>query len=272
MVDASGQGAFLSSKLGTRTFDKKLKRAALFAHYEGIRWPEGHREGDILLPIDQGVWYWVIPFSDSTASVGAVFEPSLAQESGARTLEERFDWLIARSPRMPALLEGSRRESKVFGISDYSTNSGKMAGDGFVLIGDAAAFLDPVFSTGVFLALATGERAALAVDRALARHGRLDAKDLVRYERDSRKLFTRFRRFVYNFYDPVFLEAFCTPNPPESMRKAVTTVLAGGVQDPPLRIRVWSRLMLWGIGVDRLRRRLGIGPKPVPMRRPEAAA
>ncbi len=160
----------------------------------------------------------------------------------------------------------------MFGISDYSASSGKMAGDGFVLVGDAATFLDPVFSTGVFLALATGERAARAVDRALTRHGRLDKRDLAGYEREAKKLFARFRRFVYNFYDPVFFEGFCTPDPPEPMRKAVTTVLAGGVEDPPLALKVWSQLMLWGIGVDRLRRRLGIGPKPVPMRRQEPAA
>jgi flavin-dependent dehydrogenase len=262
VVDASGQGAFLSKKLGTRRFDSRLKRAALFAHYEGIRWPQGHRSGDILLPIDDGVWYWIIPFSDGTSSVGAVFEPSIAQESGAPTLEERFDWLLARSPRMPALLEGSTRTSKVFAISDYSATSGKMAGDGYVLVGDAATFLDPVFSTGVFLALATGERAARAVDRALSKHGRLDAKDLTGYERDARKMFQRFRRFVYNFYDPVFFEAFCTPNPPNPMRRAVTTVLAGGVEKPPLALKIWTQLMLWGVGFDRLRRRVGLGPKP----------
>jgi flavin-dependent dehydrogenase len=272
VVDASGQWAFLSKKLGTRRFDSKLKRAALFAHYEGIRWPEGHQPGDILLPIDEGVWYWIIPFSDGSSSVGAVFEPSIAREARSSGLEERFDWLLARSPRMPALLEGSRRSSKVFAISDYSASSAKMAGDGYVLVGDAATFLDPVFSTGVFLALATGERAARAVDRALTKRGRLDGKDLGGYEREARKLFTRFRRFVYSFYDPVFFEAFCTPNPPEPMRKAVTTVLAGGVEEPPLSLRIWTRLMLWGVGVDRLRRRMGFGPKIEPGRRERSAA
>jgi flavin-dependent dehydrogenase len=262
VVDASGQGAFLSKKLGTRRFDSKLKRAALFAHYAGIHWPEANRPGDILLPIDEGVWYWIIPFSDGSASVGAVFEPSIAQKAGVADLEARFEWLIARSPRMPKLLEGSVRTSKVHGVSDYSASSGKMAGDGYVLVGDAATFLDPVFSTGVFLALATGERAAGAIDGALTKHGRLDAKDLARYEKESRKLFARFRRFVYNFYDPVFFEAFCTPDPPESMRKAVTTVLAGGVERPPLALKVWTQLMLWGVGFDRLRRRIGLGPKP----------
>ncbi len=272
VVDASGQGAFLSKRLGTRRFDSKLKRAALFAHYEGIRWPEGHRPGDILLPIDAGVWYWIIPFSDGTASVGAVFEPSIAQQAGAPSLEERFDWLLARSPRMPELLAGSTRTSRVHAISDYSATSGKMAGDGYVLVGDAATFLDPVFSTGVFLALATGERAARAIDAALSKHGRLDAADLVRYEREARKLFQRFRRFVYSFYDPVFFEAFCTPNPPESMRRAVTTVLAGGVEEPALSVKVWTRLMFLGVGIDRFRRRLGLGVKPEAMGRQQPAA
>jgi flavin-dependent dehydrogenase len=255
VVDASGQGAFLSKQLGTRRFDSKLKRAALFAHYEGIRWPDESRPGDILLPVGAGVWYWVIPFSDGTASVGAVFDPSLARQAGAPDLTARFDWMIARSPRMPKLLEGSRRTSKVFAISDYSATSAKMGGDGYVLVGDAATFLDPVFSTGVFLALATGERAAKAIDKALSKRGRLDAKDLKSYEKEARRLFARFRQFVYNFYDPVFFEAFCTPDPPEKMRQAVTTVLAGGVEDPPFALKVWTRLMLWGVGLDRFSRR-----------------
>jgi flavin-dependent dehydrogenase len=271
VVDASGQGAFLSRKFGNRTFDAKLKRAALFAHYEGIRWPEGHKAGDILLPISEGVWYWIIPFSDGTSSVGAVYEPALAQKAAAPTLEARFDWLLAYSPRMPGLLAGSRRTSSIHSISDYSAYSGKMGGDGWVLAGDAATFLDPVFSTGVFLALAMGIRAAEAVDRALKAHGRVDARDLVRYERQARKFVQRFRRFVYNFYEPVFFEAFCTPDPPRPMMRAVTRVLAGGVEDPPILQRIWTRLMLWGVGFDRVRRRLGLGGGVPASQRPTAA-
>jgi flavin-dependent dehydrogenase len=262
VVDASGQTGFVSQKLGTRRFDSRLKRAALFAHYEGIRWPEGHMPGDILLPIDRGVWYWIIPFSDGSASVGAVFEPSVAAESGAPTLEQRFDWLLTRSARMPALLVGSRRTSRVHAISDYSTYSGRMRGDGWVLVGDAATFLDPVFSTGVFLAMATGERAARSIDRALSRHGRVVERDLARYERQARTLFRRFRRFVYNFYDPVFFEAFCSKAPFDPMRAAVTTILAGGIEKVSLSSHLWTRLMFWGIGFDRLRRRIGLGPRP----------
>jgi flavin-dependent dehydrogenase len=254
VVDASGQTAFLSRKLGTRRFDAKLKRAAVFAHYDGVPRPPGKQAGDILLPAEEGVWYWIIPFSDGTSSVGAVFDPSVAGGTEGETLEQRFERLIARSGRMPELLGAGRRTSKVYGISDYSASSAKLRGDGYVLVGDAATFLDPVFSTGVFLALATGVRAAVAVDGALGRHGRVDSKDLKTYEREANRLFARFRRFVYAFYDPVFFEAFCTEAPNESMRAAVTSVLAGGVERVPFRARVWMNLMFWGIGFDRFQR------------------
>ena len=256
VVDASGQTALLSNRLGTRRFDKKLKRAAAFAHYEGVPRPPGSQAGDILLPIDDGVWYWIIPFSDGASSVGAVFDPKATRGPEGETLEARFERLIVRSARMPELLAGGRRTSKVYGISDYSAASARLAGDGYVLVGDAATFLDPVFSTGVFLAMATGVRAAAAIDRALARHGRVDARDLKSYQREAHRLFARFRRFVYAFYDPVFFEAFCAADPYDSMRAAVTSVLAGGVEKVPFAARIWMNLMFLGIGIDRWSRKL----------------
>ena len=274
VVDASGQEALLSRRLGTRRFDAKLKRAALFAHYEGGPRPAGRQAGDILLPIDEGVWYWIIPFSDGTSSVGAVFDPAITREMALRGKEESFTSLIARSKRMPDLLAGGRRISSVYGISDYSASSAKLRGDGYVLVGDAATFLDPVFSTGVFLAMATGERAGSAIDRALGRHGRVDSRDLARYEREANRLFARFRRFVYAFYDPVFFEAFCAENPPEVIRKAVTTVLAGGVERVPFARRVWMNLMFAGVAIDRFTKRLKarFGKPSVESREPKVAS
>lgn len=262
IVDASGQDALLSRRLGTRRFDPKLKRASLFAHYQGVARPEGRRAGDILLPVEEGVWYWIIPFSDGSSSVGAVFDPAVAREAESPDLEARFDWLLSRSARISKLLAGSRRISRVFGISDYSASSTRLAGDGYALVGDAATFLDPVFSTGVFLAMATGERAARSIDRALSKHDRVDAGDLRAYEREARRLFRRFRRFVYAFYDPVFYEAFCTKAPFEAIRASVTTILAGGIEKVPLSTRLWTNLMFWSVGIDRFRRRVGLGSKP----------
>ncbi|HSB36272.1 MAG TPA: NAD(P)/FAD-dependent oxidoreductase [Thermoanaerobaculia bacterium] len=255
VVDASGQGAVLSRKLGLRRFDPKLKRAALFTHYEGLRWPEESRPGDILLPIDQGVWYWIIPFSDGTCSVGGVFDPAEVRFGEGTSPETRFESLIERSSRMQALLSGARRVSKVHGVSDYSAHSPRLGGDGWVLVGDAATFLDPVFSTGVFLAMATGERAANAIDRALSRRGRVDARDFRAYARQAKRMFARFRKFVYNFYDPVFFEAFTAPQPPETIRAAVVTTLAGGVERTSPAMWLWTRAMFLGVAIDRFTRR-----------------
>ena len=256
VVDASGQGALLSLKLGLRRFDPKLKRACLFAHYDDFRWPDESTPGDILLPIDRGVWYWIIPFSDGTCSVGGVFDPADVRFAERASPEARFDEMLARSPRMIQMLEGARRISKVHGVSDYSASSQRLAGDGWALVGDAATFLDPVFSTGVFLAMATGERAARAIDRALSRRGRVDAGDFTAYQRQANRMFARFRKFVYNFYDPVFFESFCVPHPPETIRAAVTTILAGGVERRSVAMWVLTRLMFFGVGVDKFMRRL----------------
>jgi flavin-dependent dehydrogenase len=255
VVDASGQGALLSRKLGLRRFDPKLKRAALFAHYADLVWPAGSRPGDILLPIDQGVWYWIIPFSDGTCSVGGVFDPAEVRLPEGASAEAKYDALLARSPRVIRLLAGARRISGAHGVSDYSARSSRLGGDGWALVGDAATFLDPVFSTGVFLAMATGERAARAIDRALSRRGRVDAGDFAAYQRQANRLFARFRKFVYNFYDPVFFDAFTTPRPPESIRAAVTTTLAGGVERVSPAMWFWTRLMFWGVGIDRWTRK-----------------
>ena len=265
VVDASGQDALLSRQTGTRKFDAKLKRAGLFAHYEGIQWPEDQKPGDILLPIDDGVWYWIIPFSDGTCSVGAVFEPGVAARDGAvdaASLDDRFERLVERSPRMRELLAGARRTSRAVGISDYSTSSASAAGDGWVLVGDAATFLDPVFSTGVFLAMAMGVRAAAALDGALEKPGTPRAADLLPYAKAAERLVRRFRRFVYAFYDPVFFEAFCSKEPFDRMRASITTILSGGVERIPLSARIWIECVFLAVAFDRFRRRIGLGPKP----------
>lgn len=255
VVDASGQGALLSRQLGLRKFDPKLKRACIFAHYADVAWPKENHPGDILLPIDKGVWYWIIPFSDGTCSVGGVFDPAEVRFAEGASVEQRFEEMLARSGRMMDLLRGSRRISGAHGVSDFSSSATRLGGDGWALVGDAATFLDPVFSTGVFLAMATGERAAAAIDKALARKGRLDARDLRAYERQANRMFARFRKFVYNFYDPVFFEAFCTPHPPETIRAAVTTTLAGGVERVSPGLWFWTKMMFVGVGIDRITRR-----------------
>jgi flavin-dependent dehydrogenase len=255
VVDCSGQEALLSRKLGVRKFDKQLKRAALFAHYKGVPRPEGRAAGDILLPVENGVWYWLIPFSDGTTSVGGVFEPELLRQGAPQDSEARLEWMLDRSPQARRLLGPGERISKVYGISDYSAVSTKLAGEGWVLVGDAATFLDPVFSTGVFLAMATGIRAAETIDEALARRGTVRAGDFRLYTRQARAMFGRFRRFVYGFYDPTFFRLFCEEPPLDAMRAYVTTVLAGGVEHFGWREKFWTSSIFWGTAMEKRRLR-----------------
>ncbi|HXT51157.1 MAG TPA: tryptophan 7-halogenase, partial [Thermoanaerobaculia bacterium] len=136
----------------------------------------------------------------------------------------------------------------------------RFAGDGWVTVGDAAAFLDPVFSSGVHVALTTGTRAADDVGAVLARKGRLDAGDLAGYERFARRGLDRFRRYILGYYDPAFVGIFATEPPFEGVRAAVVSALAGGVFRMTLSQKLLEKLFF--MGVERHRKRMGRGSRP----------
>jgi flavin-dependent dehydrogenase len=260
VVDATGPAAFLASRLKIRRQDTKLRRAALYAHYTGVWRGEGERAGDILLPFLPDVWYWVIPFADGSASVGAVFDPALPGTLSGKTNVERLDELLGRSASMRAYLARATRASEPGAVSDYSFTATRHGGDGWVLAGDAATFLDPVFSTGVFLGMSAGLRAAKAIDAALAAKGRVDAADFDGYGRTTERMVARFRPFVYGYYDPVFTRMFCEEAPLDALRAAVTSTLAGDVENPSLGVRVFNRLTLVAFAFSRLVEKDGVVP------------
>ena len=251
VVDATGQAALLASRLRIRRQDSNLRKAALFAHFTGVFRADGERGGDILLPFLPEVWYWAIPFADGSASVGAVFAPAVLATLSGKTNLDRFEELLARSPKMREYLAVATRTSDVGSVSDYSFTSTRYGGDGWVLAGDAATFLDPVFSTGVFLGMSAGLRAAKVIDAALSAKGRVDAADFVSYGRTTERMVARFRPFVYGYYDPVFTRMFCEEAPLDALRAAVTSILAGDVENPPLAVRFFNRLTLTAFAIAR---------------------
>lgn len=251
VLDATGQAALLASRLKLRRQDPNLRKASFYAHFEGVFRGGGERAGDILLPFLPDVWYWVIPFSDGSASVGAVFAPELLETLSGRTAEERFEEVLGKSAKMREYLASARRVTGVSAVSDYSFTSERYAGDGWALVGDAATFLDPVFSTGVFLGMSAGIRAAKAVDAALAEKGRVDAGDFAEYGETTRRMVGRFRPFVYGYYDPAFTRMFCEKAPIDVLRAAVTSVLSGDVERPALAIRFFNRVTLLLFALER---------------------
>lgn len=260
VVDATGRDALLSRRLGGRRKDPRLDRSAAFAHFSGFRRAEGPEGGDIVVVTTPDGWWWLIPFSDGTVSVGVVM-PSSRFAAREGTVEALFEARIAATPEVRSLLEGSRRLGEVRAIPDYSYRTPRTSGDGFCLVGDAACFLDPVFSSGVLLAMSSAEMAAETIASALSARGRVDAADFRAMERRRGRAIARFRRFVHGFYEPHVLETFYTDSPWPLVTGAVTTVLAGAVFRPSLKSRLGAAGFHFAAQLVRLRQRaLGAGP------------
>lgn len=261
VFDATGREAMLGGQLRIRERDPVLRQAAMFSHFRGARLALGKEGGDILVVGGPAGWYWMIPLDAETASVGVVFPGAVMAERRGRPLAELFGELLAASPEVSGRLAGATRIEQVHPLADFSYRLRRFGGDGWVAVGDAACFLDPVFSSGVHVALTTGSRAADDVEGALARKGRLDAADLRAYERFARRGLDRFRRYILGYYDPAFVGIFATEPPFEALRAVVVSALAGGVfRQTPLQ---WVLEAMFFFGVERHRRLMASGARPL---------
>ncbi|HEU0290853.1 MAG TPA: tryptophan 7-halogenase [Burkholderiales bacterium] len=234
VVDASGRAGVLVKRFGRHEYDPLLRNIAVHAQYEGVPRAEGRRAGDIRMFTrpDMG-WLWLIPLSDEIMSVGAVIPKAVHRSEAKATAEESLAHYLADSPPAASLLERARRVSPARVDVDYSYLATRMAGDRWVAVGDAAAFLDPIFSTGVLLAMQGGLDAAESIDAGL-RTGDLSKRAFARYERIVRKRYHHFRRFAIGFYDPAFRDLWFTPKKRGGIYGAVVSVLAGNWRPSPL--------------------------------------
>ena len=254
LIDATGQASLMAGKLGMREMDTDLKNFAVFSHFEGAQRHEGKREGDISVVLVPGGWWWVIPLADGRTSVGQVGPASMLR--GRKPDEAYFHEQIAATPYLAQRLAQAKRVAMVRTISDYSYVSKKLAGDRFVLVGDAGAFLDPVFSTGVYLGMVGAFRAAEAVDAALTA-GRFSRREFVAYEAWVLKQVEAYKKFVKGFYKPEFVELLMAPSEFLDLRAAVTSLLAGfGVDRPEINARV-----LVFLGLAKLNKRFALVPR-----------
>jgi FADH2-dependent halogenase len=254
VVDASGRAGVLVKRFGQHEYDPILRNIAVHAQYEGIPRAAGRRSGDIRMftRADMG-WLWLIPLSETVISVGAVIPKAVHQREARATAEESLDHYLAATPFAAPLLERARRVSPARVDVDYSYLATRMAGERWVAVGDAAAFLDPIFSTGVLLSMQGGLDAAEAIDAGL-KSGDLSARAFVGYERLVRKRYHHFRRFAIGFYDPAFRDLWFTPNKRFGIYGAIVSVLAGNWR-PSLLTRAKIRLFFVLVAVQRLVRR-----------------
>lgn len=205
VIDATGVNALLSKQLGIREGEPGLKNAAIYAYWKGAHRDEGRNAGATLViytPDKQG-WFWSIPLENDITSIGIVAKPQFLitgrGDDPLAILEEE----IARTPGIARRVQNAERVSHAFVTSDFTYRAKRIAGDGWVLCGDAFGFLDPIYSSGVLLALKMGELTADTVHEALLEND-LSAARLGRHGSRVAKGMQLVRQLVYAFYQPRF--------------------------------------------------------------------
>jgi flavin-dependent dehydrogenase len=251
VVDASGRAGFLARKIGRHAFDPKLRNIAVHAMYENIPRLPGRRAGDIRMFTrpDMG-WLWLIPLSATLTSVGAVIPQAVHRRESRATPEESLAHYVEDTPSAARLLTAARRASPARFDADYSYLGTRLSGDRWVAVGDAAAFLDPIFSTGVLLAMQGGLDAAEAIDAGI-RAGDLSRRRFARYNRLVRARYHHFRRFAVGFYKPNFRDLWFRRNKRLGVYEAVLSVLAGNWR-PSLGVRLRIRLFFTLVALQRV--------------------
>ena len=206
VVDATGQTAMLSNKFRWRVRDPKLKKAVLYSYFKGAhREPDLNGGATLVLRTEAGSggWFWYIPLENDITSVGIVADPDYLLKNRGQDLAKIFNEEIEKcAPCQRRVAEGTRVD-KIYSILDYSYRSKQNAGNGFILIGDAYGFLDPIYSSGVLLALKMAELAADAIHDAF-NHDDFSAERLGQYQTKLDRGIESMRKLVYAFYNDGF--------------------------------------------------------------------
>src|SRR4030095_9859355 len=205
-VDATGQSAMLSNRFGWRVRDPKLKKAVLYSYFKGA-----HREPDLnggatlvlRTPKGSNGWFWYIPLENDITSVGVVADPEDLVQGREQDLAKIFNEEIEKVESVKRRVAGAERVDKIYSILDYSYRSKHFAGDGFILIGDAYGFLDPIYSSGVLLACKMAELAANSIHDAF-NHDDFSAARLGQYQTKLDRGIESMRKLVYAFYNEGF--------------------------------------------------------------------
>lgn len=235
LVDASGRDTLLGNAFKLKRKNDKHQSAAIFAHFRGVEARPGEDAGNISIYNFEHGWVWCIPLREGVTSVGAVCWPEYLKQRRGRN-EEFLLATLAQMPDLARRMAGAQMISEVRVTGNYSYTCAQMAGPGWIMVGDAWAFVDPVFSSGVYLAMHSGKQAAAAIGAALdapAREAELQAA----FERRIRRGVRVFSWFIYRFNSPVMRHLFAHPGNQFQLEQGVISMLAGDVFDSPLVMR-----------------------------------
>lgn len=236
-VDATGRDTFLAHVLGSKQRNRKHASAALYGHFDGARRNSGQDEGNICIYWFAHGWFWFIPLKDGTTSIGAVCSPAYLKTRSVPVDRFLLD-TIALCPGLAARLADARLNGEVTATGNYSYQSSRMHGRNYLMIGDAFAFIDPVFSSGVHIALHGGCRGAEVVDRILD-HPEWAPVELRQFQREISRSLKTFSWFIYRVTTPAVRDMFIYPRNILGVKTGVLSLLAGDLfRDTPLRLRL----------------------------------
>lgn len=227
LVDATGRDTLLASKFGVRRRNRKHSSAALFGHFTGARRLPGKAEGNISIFWFNHGWFWFIPLADGTTSVGAVCWPAYLK--ARRTdLTSFFFETIALCPAIADRLKEATLTTPITATGNFSYESQRMVGTSYLMVGDAFAFIDPMFSSGVYLAMSSAFRAADAVDDCL-RSPDQAARSLRCFQRMTLRGIRTYSWFIYRATTPAFRSLFMHPRNVLRVEEALMSLLAGDI-------------------------------------------
>ena len=234
VVDAAGQSCLIQDRLGLRQWDPLLKKAAIWTYWKGAHRDPGRDEGATLVMQTEGKkgWFWYIPLHDDVVSVGVVAPyDHLFTGRPSKDLERVYFEEVARCPGVQPRIATAERVGPFRAAKEYSYRSREVAGDGWVLVGDAFGFLDPLYSSGILLALKSGACAADAISEGLARND-TSAAQLGKWGPEYIAGMERMRRLVCEFYDGLNFGRFVREN--QDRKGLVTDILIGDIFKPQI--------------------------------------
>jgi flavin-dependent dehydrogenase len=238
VIDASGRASMLGRQFKIKKTYNHLQKLSIFAHYDGVWRAEGI-DGTLtvlLRAIDR--WFWLIPLTAERTSIGVVLDSETFRKSKL-SAEDFLEQALAEQPIIAKRMISARRVSQVYVEADFSYRSARLHGDRWLLAGDAAGFIDPIFSSGVFLAVFSGEQCADVLHKVL-NHPRKMKRLFAGYERAVNRAMDIYLRFVDAWYTKEFIEVFLAPRNVLGLAPAVNAVLGGNVGNSfAIRWRMW---------------------------------
>ncbi len=236
VMDASGRDTFLGNRFKTKQRNVKHNSTALYAHFAGVQRNAGKAAGNITIYWFEHGWFWFIPLADGATSVGAVTWPYYLKTRKKKPLDQFFQETIALCAPLRERFQDAHAITPVEATGNFSYACKHTHGSNYLLLGDAYAFIDPVFSSGVMLAMQNAFAGADAVDTCL-RYPIQAAAALKKFDRSLRAGPKTFSWFIYRVTNPTLRDMFMGPRNIFRVKEALLSVLAGDVYGPtPIHI------------------------------------